>query len=115
VSVVGCWQVQVRIFCQNYSSHNTARVKFAVKSLEKDIQKMESTIFNNNEPEQTELLNKKKKELGSLLQQQVKGAIVRARICSIKDMDAPTSFFFNLEKKAPNKNNYIIFNGLMGL
>lgn len=30
----------------------------------------------------------------------MKGAIVRARICSIKDMDAPTSFFFNLEKKS---------------
>jgi len=45
------------------------------------------------------LLSKKKKELGTVLQEQVIEALVRSRICSIKDMDAPTSYFFNLEKK----------------
>lgn len=54
---------------------------------------------NNDGKVQNEHLNKKK-ELGSLLQEQVKGALIRARMCSIKDMDAPSSYFFNLEKKS---------------
>ncbi len=54
---------------------------------------------NNDGNVQNEHL-KKKKELGSLLQEQVKGALIRARICSIKDMDAPSSYFFHLEKKS---------------
>lgn len=56
-------KVNIRIFCQNYSSYNTSRVKFAVESLEKDTQRMESTIFNNNGTGQSELLNKKRKNL----------------------------------------------------
>lgn len=46
------------------------------------------------------MLNKKKEELGYLLQEKVKGALIRSIFCSIKDMDAPSAFFFNLEKKS---------------
>lgn len=44
-------------------------------------------------------LNKKRQKLSSLLQEQAKGALIRARCSSIKDMDAPSTFFFSLEKK----------------
>ncbi|KAJ3608922.1 hypothetical protein NHX12_023450 [Muraenolepis orangiensis] len=44
------------------------------------------------------LLQKKRLELSSFLQERVKGALVRCRFLEIKEMDAPTPFFFNLER-----------------
>ncbi len=38
-----------------------------------------------------------------MLEQRVKGALVRARISSIKEMDAPTAYFFGLERKEAQK------------
>ncbi|KAL2103228.1 hypothetical protein ACEWY4_000096 [Coilia grayii] len=70
--------------------------KFEASRLEEEISKMEVGEGQNNVGD----INEKKKELRSFLQEQAKGALVRARISSIKDMDAPTSYFFNLEKKA---------------
>lgn len=43
-------------------------------------------------------LKQKRQELGKFLQKKVKGALERSRFTSIKEMDAPTSFFFNLER-----------------
>lgn len=34
-----------------------------------------------------------------------KGALIRARFASLREMDAPSSFFFNLEKKEREKND----------
>ncbi len=36
----------------------------------------------------------KKSKLSSILNVKVKGALVRSRFLSVKDMDGPTSFFF---------------------
>lgn len=103
-NVLMWWEVgkaNIRTFCQNYSSHSTSMVKAAVQKLQRDIQSLENILVINKDDGRikNEHLNKKK-ELGSLLQEQVKGALIRARICSIKDMDAPSSYFFNLEKKS---------------
>ncbi len=54
---------------------------------------------NNNEAVQCGGLNKKRQELSSLLHEQANGALIRTRYCSVKDMDAPSTFFFNLERK----------------
>lgn len=37
-------------------------------------------------------------ELNYLLQERVKGALILARFTKPKDMDPPTTFFFNLER-----------------
>ncbi len=42
----------------------------------------------------------KNSKLSSILNVKVKGALVRSRFLSVKDMDGPTSFFFNLEHKS---------------
>lgn len=39
-------------------------------------------------------------ELRILLQERVKGALICARFTKLRDMDAPTTFFFNLEKSS---------------
>ncbi|KAJ3582193.1 hypothetical protein NHX12_015766, partial [Muraenolepis orangiensis] len=50
-----------------------------------------------------ELLQKKRLELSSFLQERVKGALVRCRFLQIKEMDAPTPFFFNLERSVAQR------------
>jgi len=92
-------KVNIRIFCQNYSSHVGSVVKATVKRLQRDIELLEQGIFNNNELVHDDALRKKNKELGTFLQEQVKKALIRARFCSIKDMDTPSTFFFNLGKE----------------
>ncbi|KAJ3596708.1 hypothetical protein NHX12_003112 [Muraenolepis orangiensis] len=49
------------------------------------------------------LLQKKRLELSSFLQERVKGALVRCRFLEIKEMDAPTPFFFNLERSVAQR------------
>jgi len=42
---------------------------------------------------------KEKLQLENLLHETVKGALVRARFSHIRDIDGPTTFLFNLERK----------------
>ncbi|KAJ3599422.1 hypothetical protein NHX12_033385 [Muraenolepis orangiensis] len=49
------------------------------------------------------LLQKKRLELSSFLQERVKGALVRCRFLEIKEMDALTPFFFNLERSVAQR------------
>ncbi len=96
--VVG--KVQIKVFCQNVSAYNFMNVKRTIQSLQKEIAILEEDLINNKGVLSNGInLNEKRKELGTLLQERVKGALVRSRFCSIKDMDAPTAYFFNLEKK----------------
>ncbi len=44
--------------------------------------------------------SEKKSKLSSILNVKVKGALVRSRCLSVKDMDGPSSFFFNLDQKS---------------
>lgn len=45
------------------------------------------------------MLEKRKKSLGTLLHENAKGALIRACFSLLKDMDAPSSFFFLIWKK----------------
>lgn len=96
------WDVgkaNIKMFCQNYAFHSSGMLKATVKALQTDIESLEKQIVNNNEAVQCGGLNKKRQELNFLLHEQAKGALIRTRYCSIKDMDAPSTFFFNLERK----------------
>lgn len=64
----------------------------------KDINEMEN-LLEFNVLGVTNDLKKKRLELKTLLEERAKGALIRASISSIKKMDAPTNFFFNLEHK----------------
>lgn len=75
-------------------------LKRTVDILQREIEHLEKQIVYNNEVTQRDGLKKKRQELNLLLQEQVKGALIRSRYCSIKDMDAPSTFFFNLERKS---------------
>lgn len=56
-----------------------------------------------------DLWTEKKNQLSSFLNEKVKGALVRSRFVTIRDMDGPSSYFFNLEQKADQeKQMYIL-------
>ena len=63
-----------------------------MEQLEADIKELESV------PTSTEQLIGKRQQLNSFLQEKAKGALVRAHFQHLRDIDAPTTFFFNLER-----------------
>ena len=52
-------------------------------------------------------LHQKKQELSTFLQERVNGVLVRARFTTIREMDAPTALFFNLEKSVSRKKQMV--------
>ena len=96
------WEVgktHIRVFCQRYAASISGRVKAAVRKLEQEIGEIERPLLLCNDPGLQVVLHLKRVELGSFLQDQVKGALIRACVTNIRDMDGPTAFFFNLERK----------------
>jgi len=99
--VVHWWDVgkaHIRIFCQNYTANASHCFKKSVVELENEIKSIERSLFNQN-GESSERLNEKKKALASLFHERAKGALIRARFLSLREMDAPSSFFFSFEKR----------------
>ena len=91
--------MQRKIFCQQYTAFSTGRLKSAEGALEEKILEIERKITGQNEVLLNQELTCMQRELGTLLQDRASGALVRARHTYLKDMDAPTSFFFNLERR----------------
>ncbi|KAI3357925.1 hypothetical protein L3Q82_016315 [Scortum barcoo] len=55
-------------------------------------------MIRDSDPTVSHLLQEKRLELSSFLQERVNGAHVRSRFLQLKDINAPSSFFFNLER-----------------
>ncbi|KAJ3605666.1 hypothetical protein NHX12_027711 [Muraenolepis orangiensis] len=105
-SLMMWWEVgkaHIRVFCQQYTSHSTSKLKAAVEDLETSIRDLELGLQRDSNPSAGQLLQKKRLELSSFLQERVKGALVRCRFLEIKEMDAPTPFFFNLERSVAQR------------
>lgn len=99
--LVQWWEVgkaQIRIFCQNYTAHSNRLVKNTIKILEREITEIEEGIIEGNS-EEGDQLKEKKTVLASLFNERAKGALIRARFSSIREIDAPSSYYFNLERK----------------
>ena len=90
-------KAHIQIFCQQYTSHSTVILKRVIRDLEEEIRGLENSLLTHSSTD-SDRLQQKKQELGSFLRKRVKGALVRSRFTSVRDMDAPTSFFFNLKK-----------------
>ena len=71
--------------------------------MEKEISLLEEGIINglgNNKVTWEE----RRAALSRFLHEKAKGALIKSRILSIKDIDAPTRFFFKLERKVREQN-----------
>uniref|UniRef100_A0A3P9LKP2 Reverse transcriptase domain-containing protein n=1 Tax=Oryzias latipes TaxID=8090 RepID=A0A3P9LKP2_ORYLA len=116
VSVSQWWEVgkaQIRVFCQQYTSHSTVTTKRAISALEKEISGLENTCSTHS-ASKGQLLKSRRGELSSFLRERAKGALVRARFTTIRDMDAPTSFIFNLQKSVSRKKQMVCLRLLDG-
>ena len=103
------WEVgkaHIRVFCQQYTSHSTTRIRRTIQQLEQDIRDMEDRLHAHHSID-THTLHQKKQELSTFLQERVNGVLVRARFTTIREMDAPTAFFFNLEKSVSRKKQMV--------
>ncbi len=88
-------------------AHTNSLIKKTIRELERDIEQLEINAVNNNLTD-VNMLEKRKKSLGTLLHENAKGALIRARFSLLKDMDAPSSFFFNWKKKKWKENRFYI-------
>lgn len=95
-NVILWWEIgktHIREFCQQYKHFSTLCLKQTVECLEKEILIIEENMMR--EPSvNLKVWSDKKSKLSSFLNEKVKGALVRSRFLSVKDMDGPTSFFF---------------------
>lgn len=100
------WDVgkaHIRVFCQDFTSYSTSRLKTAIHVLEKDITRIHNLMLNQNGSDFKPELTMKLQELGDILNEKAKSALVRHRFMSVQNMDAPTAFFFNLEKSSHDR------------
>lgn len=92
-------KVQIKYFCQQYTAHSTRVLKEKMKSLEQAILGQSSDCTNSNSTS-IDSVAKDKLLLKNLLEERGKIALLRTRFTQLNDMDAPTVFFFGLEKKS---------------
>lgn len=97
-------KVNIKMFCQNYAFHSSNMLKATVDALQSDTEFVEKQAVNNNEAVQCIELKKKRQELSLFLHEQAKVALIRSRYCSIKDMDAPSTFFFKCTFFVPSSS-----------
>ena len=82
-----------KFFCQQYTALSQIEVKETFKALEQDIKSIELKLLTQNDPELVMNLQDQRHELRWFPHERVKGALIRSRFASLKDMDAPSPFF----------------------
>ncbi|KAJ4939394.1 hypothetical protein JOQ06_028843 [Pogonophryne albipinna] len=92
-------KTQIRLLCQQHTLNVTQDIIRSMKDLESDIVELETISETTGDRGYIEILKEKKMALANLLDVKVQGALVRSRFLDTNEMDAPTSFFFGLEKK----------------
>ncbi|KAL7838640.1 hypothetical protein AOLI_G00270440 [Acnodon oligacanthus] len=96
------WDVgkaQIRLFCQQYTSYATEGEQRIIAALERDTARLEQQIGGQDCGGVQAELEELRRDMGAFLLDRAKGALVRARFQLLSEMDAPSSFFFNLEKQ----------------
>ncbi len=85
-----------------HSKYHCTDVK-RYETLEASIVKLQELVDLTGENSCLEALSLKKTQLSDLVGGKAQGALVRSRFQNIDQLDAPTKFFFNLEKRLDRK------------
>jgi hypothetical protein len=85
-----------------YSTTLSSEASRVLGELERCISEMEVEMVSNVGLQAN--LAELRRYLGSFFQVKAKGAHVRARFSMLKEMDAPSSFFFGLERQSGEAN-----------
>jgi hypothetical protein len=92
-------KIQIQQFFNQYTFNVTRDTLRSIKDLEVGIVELQTTYGSTGDRGQMHALKAKKAKLADLLGIKAQGALIRSRFQNIAEMDAPSRFFFNLEKK----------------
>lgn len=98
-------KTHIKQLCQQQTLNLTCHITRSIKDLKDVIVETESLPESTGHQRCIEVLKTKKKGLDNLLHMKVQGALVWSRYHNINDMDAPSSFFFSLEKKSEQRKS----------
>lgn len=90
---------KIKQLCLQYTLNVTRDMTKTMKNLEIEITKLQDVADATRETEHFKVLKKKKSVLSNLLGFSAQGALIRSRHQHIVEMDAPSHFFFGLERK----------------
>jgi len=90
-------KIEIKMLCQQYAFNVSRDITRQMRLLESEIVKLQALA--DVEPRQAETLKSKRSLLDNMLGIKAQGALIRSRHQNVTDMDAPTKFFFSLEKK----------------
>ncbi len=92
-------KVQIQKLCNQYTFNVTRDMVQSIRRLEMDIVELQTLNGATANQNQLQALKRKTKTLADLLGTRSQGALIRSRFQSISEMDAPSKFFFSLERK----------------
>ncbi|TWW61050.1 Transposon TX1 uncharacterized 149 kDa protein ORF 2 [Takifugu flavidus] len=97
-------KTQIRMLCQQHMLNVTRLVTGSIRDLETEIVELKYLNESTGNGGSVGILKIKNMALANLLGARAQSALVRSRIQDISEMDAPSSFFFGLERKSGQKN-----------
>ena len=96
-------KAQIRDLCQHYSRNVTNNMAKSMEQLEEEIMELQGLCINGGGGSELHVLADRKSCLKNLLGLKAQGALVRSRYKFANEMDTPSKFFFDLEKKNGQK------------
>uniref|UniRef100_A0A3Q3F5N5 Reverse transcriptase domain-containing protein n=2 Tax=Labrus bergylta TaxID=56723 RepID=A0A3Q3F5N5_9LABR len=94
---------QIKQLCQQYTRNVTRDISRSLRDLEIEVVELQGLVDATGNQGHLASLKSKKSALANLLGVKAQGALVRSRFLDVTQMDAPSQFFFGLEKKSGQK------------
>lgn len=94
-----CGKIQIKQLCQQYTVNVSGEIARSMKILESEIVELQELTASTGNVDNGKVLKRKKNMLAGLMDFKAQGALVRSRFQGVVQMDAPSKFFFNLERK----------------
>ena len=96
-------KTQIKQLCQQYTRNVTKHITRSLQDLEIEVVELQNIVDSTGNQEHNQALKSKKAALANLLGLTAQGALVRSRFMNASHMDAPSQFFFGLERKNGQK------------
>ena len=96
-------KVQIKQLCLQYTLSVTRDMTRSMRDLEREVVELQNRADSTGDREHIEVLKLKRSALSDLLGFHAHGALVRSRFQNVAEMDAPSHFFFGLERKSGQK------------
>ena len=92
-------KVVIKQLCQQYTFNVSRHITQSIKELEREILELQGLVDSTGDQSHVRVLKSKTSALNDLLGVGAQGALVRSRFQSLTQMDAPSKFFFSLERR----------------